>query len=95
MLTVQQFAGATMRKTIAVNNKGYAIGEDHRNARLSNEQVDRIRDLHEDHGLKYSQLAAMFQVSKSAIAGICQYRRRAQTPFGWKTLDVEDCDAEV
>lgn len=79
-----------MRKTIAVNDKGYRIGQDHQNAGLSDEQVDRIRDLHEDHGLKYSQLAEMFQVSKSTIAGICQYRRRAQTPFGWKTLNTED-----
>lgn len=81
-----------MRKVIAVNDKGYAIGEDHRNAKLTNEQIDRIRDLHEDHGLKYSQLAEMYGVSKSMIAGICQYRRRAQTPFGWKTLEVEGND---
>lgn len=79
-----------MSKLIAVNELGRRIGEDHQHARLTNEQVERIRDLHEDHGLKYSQLAAMFQVSKSAIAGICQYRRRAQTPFGWKKLEVDD-----
>jgi hypothetical protein len=92
MMTAKQFAEVPMRKVIAVNDKGYAIGEDHRNAKLTNEQIDRIRDLHEDHGLKYSQLAEMYGVSKSMIAGICQYRRRAQTPFGWKTLDVEGND---
>ncbi len=78
-----------MSKLIAVNELGRRIGEDHQHARLSDEQVERIRDLHEDHGLKYSQLAEMFQVSKSMIAGVCQYRRRAQTPFGWKRLEVD------
>lgn len=78
-----------MAKMIALNERGKRIGEDHQNARLTNEQVDRIRDLHEDHGLSYGQLAAMYEVSKSMIAGICQYRRRAQTPFGWKKLEVD------
>jgi antitoxin component HigA of HigAB toxin-antitoxin module len=75
---------------IAVNEHGKRIGEDHQHAKLTNEQVDRIRDLHEDHGLKYSQLAEMYGVSKSMIAGVCQYRRRAQTPFGWKKLEPDD-----
>lgn len=79
-----------MRKVVAVNETGKRVGEDHHHAKLSNEQVDRIRDLHEDHDLTYTQLATMFGVSKSTIASICQYRRRAQTPFGWKTLVVED-----
>lgn len=83
-----------MRKTIAVNERGYSVGEDHHNARLTNEQVDRIRELHEDFDLTYTQLAAMYNVSKSNIRDICQYRRRAQTPFGYKTLVVEDCDGE-
>jgi antitoxin component HigA of HigAB toxin-antitoxin module len=77
-------------KLIAVNQSGKRIGEDHQHASLSNEQVERIRDLHEGHNLTYTQLSVMFGVSKSAIAGICQYRRRAQTPFGWKRLEVED-----
>lgn len=81
-----------MRKSVAINESGYPLGQDHHNAKLTNEQVDRIRDLHEEHGLSYTQLAAMYCVSKSMIAGICQYRRRAQTPFGYKTLNVEDGD---
>lgn len=77
-------------KMIAVNERGKLIGEGHQFAKLSDEQVERIRDLHEYHDLTYDQLASMYSVSKSCIAGICQYRRRAQTPFGWKKLNVED-----
>lgn len=76
-------------KMIAINEQGKRIGQGHQFAKLTDEQVDRIRDLHEEHNLSYTQLAAMYQVSKSVIAGICQYRRRAQTPFGWKRLKVD------
>ena len=82
-------AGDKQRRVVAVNENGLRIGEGHPNARLADAQCDRIRDLHEDHNLRYSQLAEMFHVTKSAIAGICQYRRRAQTPFGFKTLEVD------
>jgi len=84
-----------MKRVYAVNEHGRRIGEAHQHARLTDEQVDRIRDLHEEHGLSYLQLAKMYYVSKQTIASICQYQRRAQTPFGFKTLIVEDDDGEV
>lgn len=78
-----------MSKIVAVNENGRRIGEDHPRSKLSDEQVDRIRDLHEYHDMTYEQLAAMYQVPKTTIASICQYMRRAQTPFGWKKLREE------
>ncbi len=94
-MTIISQHGSGMKRIYVVNENGRRIGESHQGARLSDEQVDRIRDLHEDHGLSYLQLAAMYSVSKQTIASICQYRRRAQTPFGFKTLIVEDDDGEV
>lgn len=76
-----------MEKMVALNDIGRRIGESHPKSRLTDEQVDRIRDLHEDHDLSYDQLANLYQVHKSTIASICQYRTRAQTPFGWKKLN--------
>lgn len=90
MLSHSQHARSVVRKLVAVNEAGKRVGEGHQWARLSDQEVDRIRDLHEDHGLSYSQLAAMYSVSKQTIASICQYQRRAQTPFGFKTLEVDD-----
>lgn len=75
-----------MRRIVAVNEKGRLIGEHHQNAKLSNETVDKIRELREDEGMTYVQLARMFSVPKSTIADICKYRRRAQTPSRWKTV---------
>ena len=73
-----------MSKIVAVNENGRRIGEEHPRSKLTDAQVDRIRDLHEYHDMTYEQLAAMYQVPKTTIASICQYMRRAQTPFGWK-----------
>ena len=83
---------AKKKVIVAVSETGERIGEDHPNARLNNEQVDRIRDLREGFGLTYVQLAALYSVTRSCIAGICQYRRYVSTPFGFKTLimEVED-----
>ena len=95
LLSGQAAAGAffwelsTMFKTVALNEYGRRIGQSHPRSKLTDEQVDRIRDLNEDHDLSYTQLAEMFQVPKTTIASICQYARRAQTPFGWKRLVVE------
>ena len=78
-----------MIKRVPVNEYGKRIGEGHPRARLTDEQIDRIRDLHEDHNLTYLQLSEMYSVPRTTIASICQYARRAQTPFGWKKLEVE------
>ncbi len=59
-------------------------GETHPRARLTDHDVDLIRELHEYHGLSYSVLAEKFDSSKSAIADICRYRRRANRPVRWK-----------
>lgn len=75
-----------MRRIVAVNEKGRLIGECHQNAKLSDADVDRIRELREDEGKSYVAIARIFNVAKSTIADICKYRRRAQTPSRWKTV---------
>ena len=76
----------TMRRIVAVNEKGRLIGENHQNAKLKDVDVDRIRELREDEGKSYVELSKIFGVPKSTIADICKYRRRAQTPSRWKTI---------
>lgn len=68
---------------VALNEKGLRIGEDHVNAKLTDAEVETIRDLH-DAGMSYSQLAEKFEQSKGAIAKICRYERRGQTVSKWK-----------
>lgn len=48
---------------------------------LSDAQIERIRDMHDDGYLGYARIAKAFNVSKSCIARICQYVRRTE-PLG-------------
>ena len=86
---VPEVKGAGMKKLVGVNDKGLRVGEDHQNAKLTNEEVERIRELHEG-GMTYDVLAEKFDVSKSAVAMICRYERRAETAAAWKSVHVPD-----
>lgn len=74
------------RVVVAVNAQGYRIGSSHHNAKIPDEIIDQIRDLHEEGKLSYGKLAVLFNIHKSVIAKICTYERRAQTPDRWKTI---------
>lgn len=75
-----------MARVVAINERGLRLGEDHQNAKLTDQEVNRIRELF-DEGMTYRTLAEKFDVSKSTIAMICRYERRATTPAAWKTID--------
>jgi hypothetical protein len=79
-----------MHKTVAVNERGFRVGEDHQNAKLTNEEVETVRKLHGE-GLSYNTLAQKYEVSKTLIAKICRYERRAETASAWKVVHVPEC----
>lgn len=82
-----QIVPPTSRKVfVAVDENGLRIGETHHRARLSDAQVDEIRDLHELHKWSYEQLADKFAMPKITIAKICTYERRASTIAGWRVV---------
>lgn len=76
------------KRTVAVNERGYRVGQDHQAAVLTDAEVDLIRELREVHGWTYAALAGKFEVGKSTIQDICTYRRRGQLPTGWKEVRV-------
>ena len=69
-----------MKKQVPVNEKGYRIGQHHHNAVLTDTDVELVRILRERDGKSYDWLALKFEVPKSTIAAICQYKRRAPRP---------------
>ena len=75
------------RALVACNDAGYAIGESHQRAKLTDEDVALILDLHE-MGLSYSAIAGKFDdgvsVSKSHVRDIIKGRRRGQTATKWR-----------
>lgn len=77
------------RVVVAINEKGRRIGDSHQRSRISNHDVDLMRELREEHRLSYKELAEKFDVSESLVKQICNYRIRSQTPVRWKIIDVE------
>lgn len=75
------------KRTVAVNERGLRIGEDHRLAKLTNDQVDQLLALR-DEGWSYRRLAETFEISKSAVRMYCKGLRRCQIPAKWKTVHV-------
>jgi hypothetical protein len=82
-----QVVPTTSRKVfIAVDENGLRIGETHPNAKLTDVQVDEMRDLHEQKGWTYDRLAEHFACPKATVQKICTYQRRASTIARWKVL---------
>lgn len=81
--------GAGMKRTVAINERGLRIGQDHQNAKLTDREVELLLELR-DQGWTYRQLAEKFEVSKSAVRWYCIGGRRCQTPIAWKVLRAPD-----
>jgi cyanate lyase len=75
-------------RSVATNDRGMPIGKFHHNCKHTDEEIDHIRELHEDKGLSYLRIAKMLGLSKSFVACICQYQRRATTYENWKTIAI-------
>lgn len=75
-------------KLVGLNEKGSRVGETHHRAKLTDHDVDLIRDLR-DEGLTYQEIADKFEVSKSTIRDIVKCRRRWQRPDTWKRVPVD------
>ena len=64
-----------------VNDSGRVVGESHHRAKLTDHDVDLVRDLR-DVGLTHTAIAAKFDVSRSAIQAICSLKRRGHLAVG-------------
>lgn len=73
-----------MKRRIGVNESGRRVGQGHHNAKLTDAEVDLVRELREDHGYTYGQIADWFGATAQTIKDICLYKRRAQTPHRYK-----------
>lgn len=78
------------RITFGVNDRGQRLGEAHHRAKLTDAEVEEIRTLHENGAMGYKKLAKKFGVANSTVQDICNFRHRATTPDGYKTIVVEE-----
>ena len=60
---------------VGVNDIGRPVGESHPRARLSDDDVELIRQLR-DVGMAWRRIAEKFEVSVWTVRDICSHRRR-------------------
>lgn len=79
-----------MTRMIAVNDKGYAIGEDHHAAKLSNREVALLRELRADDPKYWTfpRLAEKFDISHYHARRLFHYQKRAQAPYDFRRASV-------
>lgn len=69
---------AGKKRMLAVNGRGYRIGDDHVRSILTNHEVDLVVELRED-GMSIGKIATVMEVSKSCIQHILSGRNRCQS----------------
>jgi len=74
-------------KLVPVNALGSRIGEDHPNAKWTNEQVDLVFELR-DKGWGYKRIVNATGMPKRTVRDICNGRRRCQYADHWKRVPV-------
>lgn len=78
-----------MQKTVAVNDRGLRIGEDHPNARYTNGEVEMVLRLRDD-GLGYKRIARAVEMPVRTVRDIIKGRRRCQMPADFKRVRVSE-----
>ena len=82
-------------KFIGVNDEGRRVGEHHHRAKLTDEEVELIRQLAElvnpdgSRQWSYYAIAKCFKTNRSTIHDICSMRRRNQFVASFKTVRIK------
>lgn len=85
-----------VKKHIPINETGHTIGEAHHNSKLTDVEVELMRDLYEYFGMGYAKLAWIFtemsgyKIDKHHVRDIVTYRRRSATQMGTRTVMVKE-----
>lgn len=77
-------------RLVPLNELGYRVGEGHGRAKITDEIVKEIRDLHELQCLSYVDIAAQLGLNLRTVEAIGGYRRRTATPHSWKRIPRAD-----
>ena len=74
-----------MMHSVAVNELGLRIGEDHQNAKYPDSAIERVLELR-DIGISYKRIAKICTMPDSTVACICKATRRCQIAAAWKKI---------
>lgn len=81
MVSVQK----ARKRVIAVNEKGYRLGEDHHRAKLTDHEVGLVLELL-DEGMSERLVAEKMEISRRTVRDIKAGRIRCQTPAAYRPL---------
>lgn len=81
---------AKAKKYVKISENGKRIGEDHHRAKLTDAEVDKIRELYETGLFSYRKLAREFGTNRSTIQMICRYERRNTHVAGHKMVHINE-----
>ncbi len=73
-------------RLLAVNDRGYVIGEQHHRAKLTDHEVDLVLELLDD-GMSERLVAEKMEISRRTVRDIKAGRIRAQTPYRYLGAD--------
>ena len=77
----------TTKRILGVNDIGRRVGDSHHDAKLTNGDVELLRELRAE-GWGYRRLATKFEVSKATVRNIVSGRYRGQVATAWKELKL-------
>lgn len=73
-------------ETVTVNDNGRPIGEDHRNARYLDDDVERARELVASGHYTLREISQMLDMPIRTIRDYANGKRRNQSVAGWKKI---------
>ncbi|MDR0250201.1 MAG: hypothetical protein LBI35_02655 [Burkholderiales bacterium] len=71
---------------VAINSRGYRIGQGHHRAKYSDDLVRRIVELY-DNGVGYKNLSRKFNIPRSTVRDICNGVIRGDVAETYRDLD--------
>ncbi|MEY2653441.1 MAG: Bordetella virus [Pseudomonadota bacterium] len=84
----------TARRRVPLGARSVTRGECASGAKLTDAEIELIRELREVHGLTYAAIAAKFdeprgvRVSVSYVTKLCRYERRTGVAEAWAVREV-------
>lgn len=67
---------------VATNDRGLRIGEGHQRAKLTDREIEEIRDLHEAGAFNCPELGKLYGISRWYAWQVVSYLKRSQTVAG-------------
>jgi hypothetical protein len=77
------------KRSVSVNDRGHVVGQDHHRSRLSDHDIDLIRELRAG-GMPLREIGEKFEISIQSVSYYARGDRRAQMAVDQKFVHVRE-----